>query len=70
MILSRWIREKGNMTYKEFSRQTGIDYNKLQTYIMGIRSPRYETAQIIIKATNGEVTLDDLMRKEKPTEKI
>ncbi len=65
MKLSTWVKEKAKISYKDMSRQTGIDYNKLMTYIMGIRVPRYETAQIIIAFTNGEVTLDDLMKKEK-----
>jgi len=52
-----------NFEYKEFAELIGISPGALSNYMYGRREPRPAIRKKILAATNGKVTLKDLLKK-------
>jgi predicted transcriptional regulator len=62
MDLKAWLDSR-NFYYKDFAEMIGISASALSNYIYKRREPRREIRNIIVKATQGEVTALDLLKK-------
>jgi predicted transcriptional regulator len=61
MDLGKYI-ERANIQKKAFARMADISPSALSNYIYKRRKPRLDIAQKIIKASKGEVTIEDLLK--------
>ena len=66
MKLRDWLREKWTGSKEEFARKVGISLMSLNRYERGVRQPRLDIALRIERATNGEVTVEDLIPRKTP----
>jgi transcriptional regulator with XRE-family HTH domain len=67
MKLRDWLKKRWKGTKEEFAQKIGVSLMALNRYERGIRQPRLDIAIRIEKATNGEVTVEDLIPR-KPVE--
>jgi len=65
MKLQNWLKEKG-FSKAEFARKIGVSRHALYLYLKGKRQPRLDIALRIEEATNGEVTVKDLIPHKTP----
>jgi transcriptional regulator with XRE-family HTH domain len=67
MKLKAWLNKEG-LSKTEFAKKVGITRHALYLYLKGKRQPRLDIALRIEEATNGEVTVKDLISPfRKPT---
>ena len=60
MKLKTYLKRR-KLTAKAFAKQIGITRQAVHYYVTGQRTPQLGIAIDIVKATNGEVTLRDLL---------
>jgi len=57
-----WLAQQPIGTRQHISRVTGLWPNTITDIAIGKRSPEYETARLIETATDGAVTVDEIMQ--------
>lgn len=62
MELKKYL-ESRNIEIQEFAKMVGVTPGALSNYIYKRREPRPNIRRKIIDATNGKVTLEDLLKK-------
>lgn len=60
MHFSEWVKSQSRGVLTRVARQANLSYGKVLSTAQGYRVAKYETAEKISKATNGEVTIDEL----------
>ena len=69
MKLKSYLK-KNKTTQTKFAEISGVKRCLLSTYITGCRYPSYRTALKIEKATNGEVTVLDMISRDYESERV
>lgn len=68
MILDQYLR-KHKITYTSFAEKIGYGRTYINEIGLGSKRPSRRLAKLIEQATNGEVTVEELLKEKKNTKK-
>jgi len=62
MRLADWVGQNGRGALMRLSERSGICYPTVHAIYSGTQTPKYDTAEKLSAATNGEVTIAELCK--------